>query len=366
MSRARITGGTLPSTLAEVNEMFDSIDKRVAAQRELAVSIGKNYEDLCQARETKTAMLSLLCKAKSELFAQAVEVQAERQPLLKAQSGNIAGTRLKEKILAAIKRRKGPVERAIKSFNNRRLEYLKKFDPSRLQLPENRDLSYSDFLAMDLDDPLWTDGHFYHARAPWALDPNVRKGVKSVLFLDRVEEEIEMLTQELDRAITWAYQYRSSILSTIGLIEAEAEEPIDMNNRFAPILPNFPMKGKLRLLRSELKGHLHEHEKLMVSWMIDVESLWKKTRSQHTKANHPWFEVIGLIRDQLTRKDMGGIDDALERLNFEENEVEQSEGEEERNELNEADLTDDQEQPNEVDETHNGEESSDGADEAAQ
>ncbi|KAA1092984.1 hypothetical protein PGT21_020031 [Puccinia graminis f. sp. tritici] len=293
----RLIWGTLPATLGEANEILDSIDTRVEAQRQLAVSIGKDYEELRQARQAEFGMLSVLWKAKSELYAQAVKVRAERQPLQKAQSGNIAGTRLKEKILAAGNRRKGPVERAIKNFNDRRRQYLTKFNPSQLLLPENRDLSYSDFLAMDLDDPLWNDGHFYHARAPWALDPNVRKGVKSVLFLDRVEEEIELLTQELDRMITWAYQYRSSILSTISLLETESQEPIDMNNRFAQILTIFPMKSKLRLLRSELKAHLLAHEKLMLSWMLDVETLWNQTRSRHTKANHPWFEVISSIKD---------------------------------------------------------------------
>ncbi|POV98953.1 hypothetical protein PSTT_14090 [Puccinia striiformis] len=105
--------------------------------------------------------------------------------------------------MGAINRRKTPVEKAIKLFNERRRNYLQKVDASRLLLPENQDLTLAEFKAMDLTDPLWNDNHFYHAWAPWALDPNVRKGIKSVLFLDRVEEEVELLTQELDRSITW-------------------------------------------------------------------------------------------------------------------------------------------------------------------
>ncbi|KNE93921.1 hypothetical protein PSTG_12724 [Puccinia striiformis f. sp. tritici PST-78] len=69
---------------------------------------------------------------------------------------------------------------------------------------------------MDLTDPLWNDNHFYHARAPWALDSNIRKGIKSVLFLDRVEEEVELLTQELDQSITWACEYHRSLQSRIS------------------------------------------------------------------------------------------------------------------------------------------------------
>ncbi|KAA1106265.1 hypothetical protein PGT21_032211 [Puccinia graminis f. sp. tritici] len=287
----RILYGRWPANLGEVNRMFETIEKKDREQRQLAASLGNDYHQLQEARTSETGMLLLLWKAKSELYAHAVEARAERQPLLQAESGNTTGTRLKEKILAGIKRQ-------------------------RLSLPENRDLSSDDFLTIDLDDPLWNDGHFYHARAPWALDPYVRNGIKSVLFLDRVEEEIELLTQELDRSITWAHGYRTKVQATIGKIEVEMLEPTDPNNEFAHILPNFPMKSKLRLLHSELKQHLHNHEKLMVSWMPDVDTLWKKTRSEHTKATHPWFDVIHSIKDRLTRDDMGGIDDALENLTF--------------------------------------------------
>ncbi|KAI7944319.1 hypothetical protein MJO28_011847 [Puccinia striiformis f. sp. tritici] len=133
--------------------------------------LGKDYEQLRGMRTTEVGMLTLLWKAKSDLFATAVDVRAERQPLISTDSGNILGTRLKEKIMAAIQRRSKPVDRAIKLFNQRRREYLQKYDPSRLRLPENKDMTLSEFQSMDLDDPLWNDGHFYHTRAPWATDP---------------------------------------------------------------------------------------------------------------------------------------------------------------------------------------------------
>jgi hypothetical protein len=68
---------------------------------------------------------------------------------------------------------------------------------------------------MDLDDPLWSDSHFYSAQAPWAIDPNVRRGITSVLMLDRVEEEVKIITQELDRAMSWACQYHGIIMSAV-------------------------------------------------------------------------------------------------------------------------------------------------------
>ncbi|KNF06726.1 hypothetical protein PSTG_00042 [Puccinia striiformis f. sp. tritici PST-78] len=127
---------------------------------------------------------------------------------------------------------------------------------------------------MDLDDPLWNDGHFYHARAPWATDPLVRGGIRSVLLLDRVEEEIELLTQELDRAISWAHDYRGSILSAIAEIELAAEEPVDVNDdRFSCFLTGFPIRGKLRLLHSELQLHLNKHKRLMHCRKISLNCL---------------------------------------------------------------------------------------------
>ncbi|POW00265.1 hypothetical protein PSTT_13253 [Puccinia striiformis] len=318
--RGEICVGPWPSSLMELNNILTTIKEREEAQHKLAAMLGKDYEQLRGMRTTEVGMLTLLWKAKSDLFATAVDVRAERQPLISTDSGNILGTRLKEKIMAAIQRRSKPVDRAIKLFNQRRREYLQKYDPSRLRLPENKDMTLSEFQSMDLDDPLWNDGHFYHTRAPWATDPLVRGGIRSVHLLDRVEEEIELITQELDRAITWAHSYHGLILSKISLIELAAEEPVDVNNvEFSSFLTGFSMKGRLRLLHSELKLHLNEHERLMVGWMPDVRFLWTKTRCQYTKSEHPWFNVIETVKKHLNGADMAFIDDALENLTFAEN-----------------------------------------------
>ncbi|WAQ84512.1 hypothetical protein PtA15_5A82 [Puccinia triticina] len=214
-------------------------------------------------------------------------------------------------------------------------------------------------------------GKDYNELSPWALDPLVRKGIKSVLFLDRVEEEIALLTQELDRMISWATDYWNLVMSTLASIESEYEEPLDLNNRFAAILPTFPMKAKLRMLHSELKSHLHKHKKLMVSWMPDVETLWIKTRTRHTKANHTWFESIGSIKDQLTRENLGGINDALENLTFQENEVDPEGAEDRENEIEEGEENEIKERREDVDNGENGsgqenvENADNGPDEAA-
>ncbi|KAI9627676.1 hypothetical protein H4Q26_017243, partial [Puccinia striiformis f. sp. tritici PST-130] len=187
----------------------------------------------------------LLWKAKSDLYKLAVTVRAEKELVITTDSGNGLGTRLKEKIMGAINRCKNLVEKAIKRFNKRRQDYLQKVDPLRLLLPENQDLTLADFKAMDVTNPPWNNNHFYHAPAPWASDPNVRKGIKLVLFLDWVEEEGELLTQEIDQSITWACEYHRLLRSTFAKIDLDAQELIDPNNEFTDILPTFTsMKGK--------------------------------------------------------------------------------------------------------------------------
>ncbi|KNZ63744.1 hypothetical protein VP01_1106g2 [Puccinia sorghi] len=83
--------------------------------------------------------------SKSALFKAAVELQAETQPLWASKElGERVGTRLKEKIYAAIKRRK----------------------PAG---PQNQDFDYSNFMKMGLDDPFWNDGFLCLFRDPGPL-----------------------------------------------------------------------------------------------------------------------------------------------------------------------------------------------------
>ncbi|KAI9611286.1 hypothetical protein KEM48_004526 [Puccinia striiformis f. sp. tritici PST-130] len=107
-------------------------------------------------------------------------------------------------------------------------------------------MTLAEFQLIDLDDPLWNDGRFYHTQAPWATDPLVRGAIRAVLLLDCVEEEMELLTQELDQAISWAHGYRAAILSKMAEIKLAAEEPVDVNgNQFSSFLTGFSMKGRL-------------------------------------------------------------------------------------------------------------------------
>jgi len=111
--------------------------------------------------------------------------------------------------------------------------------------------------------------------------------------------------------------------------------PDGYEDEFALILPNFPTKGKLRLLLFELQAQLVAHEKLMVGWMEGVDVLWNKTRTQDAARTHPWFDIIGQIKSLAHGRNMAIIEDALERMDFEREGVEV-----EREDDEEAEATD--------------------------
>ncbi|KNZ52393.1 hypothetical protein VP01_3597g2, partial [Puccinia sorghi] len=44
--------------------------------------------------------------------------------------------------------------------------------------------------------------------------------------------------------------------------------------------------------------------------------LGSSTPSKHTITHHPWFDVIGDVKINISRDDMASINDALEDLGF--------------------------------------------------
>ncbi|PLW23158.1 hypothetical protein PCASD_16526 [Puccinia coronata f. sp. avenae] len=141
-----------------------------------------------------------------------LHLSAERQPLYR---GTHIGTTLSTKILAAIKRRKKPIQVAIKKFNGYRTSYLTKFAPDEIDLPENRPLTYHTFANISLDSAFWQDFYLFHSQAPWAKDADVRAGIQAFLIMDRSKEEQTMIKNELNSATSWAVELHSSIIARI-------------------------------------------------------------------------------------------------------------------------------------------------------
>ncbi|KNZ51188.1 hypothetical protein VP01_4055g3 [Puccinia sorghi] len=103
-----IVNGRWQASLFDLNEILTVIKEKEASQKLAAASLGRNYKELCGTEKMELGMLTLLWKAKSDLFKLAVEVQTERQMLMTVQLGNILGAQLKEQILVAIKCRQSP------------------------------------------------------------------------------------------------------------------------------------------------------------------------------------------------------------------------------------------------------------------
>ncbi|WAQ89501.1 hypothetical protein PtA15_11A190 [Puccinia triticina] len=107
----------------EVKKIFDKIDKvskklnKDAAEAEaLGINLPSGKENSDEQR-----LLLLLWNSKNELYIQAVQLQAERQPLLDAKKlGTRVGTELKEKILKAIATRR-PAVLIYSEFNQIRM-----------------------------------------------------------------------------------------------------------------------------------------------------------------------------------------------------------------------------------------------------
>jgi hypothetical protein len=125
--------------------------------------------------------------------------------------GDRLGTVLKEKIFEALGRRKKAATRILKTFCNRRTDYLRNHAPDQLDQPENQEITYEEFTKLQLDDPFWNDGYMCMSKDPWAIDSTVRTGIHAMLRLDRADEELEQLAFEFRCCLSWGVQYRNQL-----------------------------------------------------------------------------------------------------------------------------------------------------------
>ncbi|KNE86959.1 hypothetical protein PSTG_19672, partial [Puccinia striiformis f. sp. tritici PST-78] len=54
------------------------------------------------------------------------------------------------------------------------------------------------------------------SKDPWALDPTVRTGIHTLLRLDRANEELVQLTNELRRTLSWGIHFRNQLKHRIN------------------------------------------------------------------------------------------------------------------------------------------------------
>ncbi|KNZ48752.1 hypothetical protein VP01_5432g1 [Puccinia sorghi] len=232
------------STQLYSTSILQKIRNLQISQSTEAAEIGGEFGDLNPRDKEQQHLKILLWNAKSALFKAAVELQAETQPLRASKErGERVGTLLKEKIYAAIKRRKPGVIKAIQTFCKPRPTYLTSYAPAEREWPQNQDFDYSDFMKMGLDDPFWNNGFLCLSRDPWAVDPVVRTGIHAMLGLDQSNKELMQLKIELWLALSWELSHLKKLGNYINkTVQCKRFHPY-VHHPESMINQNFPLPG---------------------------------------------------------------------------------------------------------------------------
>ncbi|WAR63976.1 hypothetical protein PtB15_16B135 [Puccinia triticina] len=267
------------ATEEELRVLLDQIVDKTEQLKRKAEALNRAAEKLEEER-----LLLLLWDAKSDLFVQAVHLRAEREPILNSKNmGTQLGTKLKEKIYKAIAARRPAVVKLINYFNSCHAKFVAQFPDQSQIIPNfNGSLTYEEFSAMSLDDTFWNGGLYFHSRAPWAIDPDVRTGINCVLILSRIQEEFQLISQELSRAVGWAISQNNLLRSNIRYIHAlYLSSKTDDTRPPDEHIDSLPMAGmtyrqKLKCINQELRLRLSTHKVLVQDWSDDVMWLWDK------------------------------------------------------------------------------------------
>ncbi|PLW35882.1 hypothetical protein PCASD_12115 [Puccinia coronata f. sp. avenae] len=281
-----------PASFESLIETIFEIADNQEQQRSVEVNFTSYPAHLLGSNQEEQNARLLIWHAKSKLYSHAVQLSAERQPLYR---GTHIGTTLSTKILAAIERRKKPIQAAIKKFNGYRTNYLTKFAPGEINLPENRPLTYHTFANISLDSAFWQDVYLFHSQAPWAKNADVRAGIQAFLIMDRSKEEQTMIKNKLNSATSWAVELHSSIKGRIDDLKARVAEGLQnedaLRSATSVNLGECEEVVRVALVVSVLQDQLAMHEALMRSWAGDVVDLWN-TLYGSLPESHPWFQLV--------------------------------------------------------------------------
>ncbi|OAV95166.1 hypothetical protein PTTG_26775 [Puccinia triticina 1-1 BBBD Race 1] len=102
----------------EVHKLLDKLEETSNNLKKAAERLGRTERPLTDDADEEQKLLLLLWDAKSELYVQAVQLWAERQPLTDSRTiGRRLGTKLSEKIQKAIQSQRGPITKLIANYN---------------------------------------------------------------------------------------------------------------------------------------------------------------------------------------------------------------------------------------------------------
>ncbi|KAA1134240.1 hypothetical protein PGTUg99_033611 [Puccinia graminis f. sp. tritici] len=298
-TRLRNTPSTYLASEQEAHKLLDELETTAEELRKAAESLGRDHQPEPDEAE-----------AKSELFVQAVELWAEKQPLTDSRTiGHRLGTKLSEKIQKAIQKRRGPINKLIATFNTRFAQYVAKFPRQRVADANEHPLTYDTFESMAIDHKFWNDGIYYHSKAPWAIDPDVRSGIACILVLQRVEEELDLLTQETARTMTWAIStyelisgYIRYIRARVMALDMNMDPPEDHIDRME--LGNYDRQEKLRIINKELQTRLFDHGVLIQEWTGTITWMCARCRPELLRDIYSdWNDLVQRVAtDQTSRQ----------------------------------------------------------------
>ncbi|KAI9615405.1 hypothetical protein H4Q26_011343 [Puccinia striiformis f. sp. tritici PST-130] len=296
------------STEQEVLDLLASITGHSEALRRQLDELTGEPEMRSVVNDEESKLLLLLWDAKAELFVQAVHHQAENRPITDSKTiGARTGTRIKENVFKAQQTRKPAV---------------KKYPDQTLSDAADYPLTYEEFIEFPMDHRFWNDGLYYHSKAPWAIDANVRAGITATLTLCRVEEEFDLLAQELCRAIGWGVAYYNRLFNTIGSLQGRlatlnlGNVPLEPDHIDAITLYGVAGKTRYKLLSKELSRRLETHGAQMDEWSETVIWLWNRCQPRGNRGFiSNWNEMIRKIRNgniTLAQEGEAEVDEQLE------------------------------------------------------
>ncbi|EFP85514.2 uncharacterized protein PGTG_11870 [Puccinia graminis f. sp. tritici CRL 75-36-700-3] len=278
-----------------LQRLVNDIEEAEASQRKLSEQLGMLYGG-SDTDVQKEKMKLLVWSAKRALYAKAVKIMGVRQPITESRTrGRRVGIKLKEKIFDSIKSWKAAVNWLITQYNNRNEAFLKKFDPSMLEDPNYHALTWDIFEATSLDDPFWNEAHYYHSQGPWAISLEVCEGIRASLMMDWAEEELDLIAQELGRAMAWAVELHNKLDNLASKI---SNLPPNSNVEVVTTrVGTLNTTTGQQVLMFELYRQLADLQDIMRSWAKDIEWLWSKTRL--IENSHPWFDLVGQLATNL-------------------------------------------------------------------
>ncbi|EFP78023.1 uncharacterized protein PGTG_03979 [Puccinia graminis f. sp. tritici CRL 75-36-700-3] len=257
----RNTPSTYLASKQEAHELLDELETTAEELRKAAESLGRDHQTKPDEAKEEQKLLLLLWEAKSELFVQAVELWAEKQPLTDSRTiRRRLGTKLSEKIQKAIQKRWGPINKLIATFNTRFAQYVAKFPRQRVADADEHPLTYKTFESMAIDHKFWNDGIYYHSKAPWAID-----------------------------------------LVGVMALDMNMEPPEDHIDRME--LGNYDCREKLRIINKELQTRLFDHGVLIQEWTGTITWMCAHCRPELLRDIYSdWNDIVQHVATNQTSR----------------------------------------------------------------